>query len=802
MHENPTSSSKGMWPWTRPAVFNIPLIIALVLLTIIGSVGIVLTVAFHRYEKQALTQYVRAPFLALADGLAPLVREAYRSRNYGLVQNTLQTFAAHGEIAFALVVDADSVIVASMLNTWQNRPFREFRKEHLLELVEIPQPNTTTTLFRELPGQHLYLIDRQFHEGAPDTNSAKSSGSLRGRLLLGYDSRFVESRAGERLRQVLLLGGLLLLAGAVAFFLVVHVFLIRPLRSMSRVMGEVTDGNLAARCPDATGLPEVANLMHQFNDMLAVRKVVEETLAYSEARFRSVVDAAQDAIIAVDSQQRLALFNRAAERIFGYALAEIAGQEAARLFPAAAAQAFAQLMQNHSSAVTPSTGQVYELQARHKNGAFFPIELTIAATGRIAAGAHTAEIVYIGVIRDVTAKQHAGEEMQKLQAQLFQAQKMETIGTLAGGVAHDFNNLLVGILGTASLMKTSVDAESLLQEHIQTIEQAALRASELTKQLLGFARAGKYEVRAVNLNHPIQELLRLISRTFEKRITVTAQLAEDLWAIEGDSNQLQHSFLNICLNARDAMPEGGTLKLTTKNLAINTENSALHFNLAPGKYVHLAITDTGVGMDAATQARIFEPFFSTKARDKGTGLGLAMVYGIIRNHGGRIYVDSAVNQGTTFHIYLPGTTTIVASTKPEPPREAPFGHETILLIDDERVILDVAGRILQRLGYAVLQAQDGEEAVRLFAERHHEIALVILDMVMPRLSGREVFRRLQALNPEVRVLLSSGYSADGDTQAILHEGVVGFVQKPYVMNELAQAVKRALQPREAVSAAP
>lgn len=250
------------------------------------------------------------------------------------------------------------------------------------------------------------------------------------------------------------------------------------------------------------------------------------------------------------------------------------------------------------------------------------------------------------------------------------------------------------------------------------------------------------------------------------------------------------------------MPEGGALKLTTQNLAINTENAAQHFNLAPGKYVHLAITDTGVGMDAATQARIFEPFFSTKARDKGTGLGLAMVYGIIRNHGGRIYVDSAVNQGTTFHIYLPAATTIVASTKPEPPREAPFGHETILLIDDERVILDVAGRILQRLGYAVLQAQDGEEAVRLFAERQHEIALVILDMVMPRLSGREVFRRLQALNPEVRVLLSSGYSTDDDTQAILHEGVIGVVQKPYVMNELAHAVKRALQPRETVIAAP
>ncbi|MCG3119641.1 MAG: Sensor histidine kinase RcsC [bacterium] len=802
MHENATLPPKEKWPWARPAIFNVPLIIALVLLTIIGSVGAVLTIAFYRYEKQELTQYVRAPFIALADGLAPLVREAYRRRNYDLLQNTLQTFAAQGEIAFALVVDADSVIVASMLNTWQNRPFREFGKERQLELVEIPQPNTTTTFFRELPAQHLYLIDRQFHEAVADTDSAKSAGTLRGRLLLGYDSRFVVSRAAERWRQVLLLGGLILLAGALAFYLVVHIFLIRPLRSMSRVMSEVTEGNLTARCPDATGLPEVTNLIRRFNDMLAVRKVVEETLAYSEARFRSVVDAAQDAIIAVDSQQRLAFFNRAAERIFGYAPAEIAGHAVARLFPVAAAQAFARLMQNHAEVATPGAGQVYELQAQHKNGTLFPIELTIAATGRIPAGAHAAAIVYTAVIRDVTLKKRTSEEMQKLQEQLFQAQKMETIGTLAGGVAHDFNNLLVGILGTASLMKATVDAESLLQEHIQTIEQAALRASELTKQLLGFARAGKYEVRVVNLNHPLEELLRLISRTFEKRITVTAQLAEDLWATEGDSNQLQHSFLNICLNARDAMPEGGALKLTTQNLAIDAENSARHFNLAPGKYVHLTITDTGIGMDAATQARIFEPFFSTKERGKGTGLGLAMVYGIIRNHGGRIYVDSIVNQGTTFHIYLPATTTQAAVSKPEPPRAAPFGHETILLIDDERVILDVASRILKRLGYVVLQAENGEEALRLFSERHHEIALVILDMVMPRLSGREVFRRLQAINPEVRVLLSSGYSADGDAQAILHEGIIGFVQKPYIMNELAQAVKHALQPLETAIAAP
>jgi signal transduction histidine kinase/ActR/RegA family two-component response regulator len=654
---NAPLAEKKSWPFSRPIIFNIPVTIALVLLMISSSVGVVMTIAFYRYEKEELTQYIRTQFIALADGLAPLVAEAYRSKNFHLVQQTLQAFVQHGEIAFAVVVDADGMIVASEPETWQSRPFREFLTEYRLNLFEIPQPNRLTTHFSMPPSQHLFLFDRQFHE----------ANRLRGRLLLGYNSMSVETLVGKRLRNVLILGGLILLAGAVAFFLVVHLFLIRPMRAMSQVMREVADGNLDGRCPNFTGLPEVKNLIRQFNDMLAVRKMVEE------------------------------------------------------------------------------------MQRR------------------------------------------ANEEMQKLQQQLFQAQKMETIGTLAGGIAHDFNNLLVGVLGTASLMKTSVDKNSLLQEHIQTIEQTALRASELTKQLLGFARAGKYEVRSVDLNDTIEELMKLISRTLDKDIIVTAQFADDLWTIEGDSNQLHQALLNICLNARDAMPNGGALMLTTENLEIETQTSSSHFNVAPGKYVHIVITDTGVGMDAATQARIFEPFFSTKERGKGTGLGLAMVYGIVRNHGGRIYVDSEIDNGSTFHIYLPVTQSAPVIIKPESQLEAPLGHETILLVDDERVILDVASRILKQLGYGVLLAREGQEALRVFAERRHEIALVILDMVMPRLNDREVFRRLKEIDPQVRVLLSSGYSVEGDAQAILSEGVIGFVQKPYLVSDLAQAVKRALQ---------
>ena len=364
----------------------------------------------------------------------------------------------------------------------------------------------------------------------------------------------------------------------------------------------------------------------------------------------------------------------------------------------------------------------------------------------------------------------------------------QTNSVITGTVKDQAGAIIIGARVTARSLETN------FTRAVETDREGRYTFAEL--------QVGKYEVRAVNLNHTIEELLKLISRTFDKRIIVSAKLAKELWAIEGDSNQLQHSFLNICLNARDAMPHGGAITLTTQNLELEAATAAQHFNLASGKYVHLMLADTGMGMDAATQARIFEPFFSTKERGKGTGLGLAMVYGIIRNHDGRIFVESAPGKGSTFHIYLPATRTRVAAAPPEPLLDTPFGHETILLIDDEKVILDVASRILKRLGYNVLTTSDGHEGLRLFAERRQEIALVILDMVMPKLGGREVFRRLKEIDPGVRVLLSSGYSADGDTQAILSEGVLGFVQKPYALNELAQAVKRAIKPNGAVAVQP
>ena len=784
------NSQKKVWPIHQPVIFNIPVTIAAVLLLIFGSVGVILTMAYSRYEKQELTGYVRRQFIALADGLAPMVAKAYQLQEYFLVRQTLQTFSQNREIAFALVVDAGGMIVAADSSTWLDRPLQEFLQQHQLILYDIPQPNRFTTRFTIFEPQHLFLFDRQFH--AVDSTAATTTSetnTLYGRLLMGYDSRFVEALVHERLRNILLLGGFVLLLGAAALYLVVHLSLIRPLRAMGQVMQAVAGGHLDARGPEFAGLPEVIHLMRQFNEMLRIRRIAAETLSHSEARFRSVVDATQDAMIAIDRQQCLTLFNQAAERLFGYTAAEIAGQPVSRLLPLNVTDKFAALIRE--SVEEKNVGQVYELQARHQNGTQFPIELTISSTPR-AADKSGEENVYIVVIRDVTSKKRAHEEMQRLQEQLFQAQKMETIGTLAGGIAHDFNNLLVGILGTASLMKMTLDTDSLLQEHIQTIEQAAVRASDLTKQLLGFARAGKYEVRPINLNQVIHDVTMLITRTFDKRIVTATQLADELWAVEGDSNQLQHTLLNLCLNARDAMPFGGTLTLTTRNLVIDTQNSTAHFNIPSGKYVHLLARDTGVGMDAETIARVFEPFFSTKERSKGTGLGLAMVYGIVRNHGGRIYVESAIGTGATFHLYLPATATAAPLLKPPPPGAAPFGHETVLLVDDERVILDVTSRILQRLGYSVLMAHEGGEALRVFRERHREIALVILDMIMPKMSGREVFRRLKEIDPEVLVLLSSGYSADGEAQAILQDGAAGFVQKPYRVNDLAQAVKRVL----------
>ena len=390
---------------------------------------------------------------------------------------------------------------------------------------------------------------------------------------------------------------------------------------------------------------------------------------------------------------------------------------------------------------------------------------------------------------EIAERKQAEEHKKKLEAQLQQAQKMESLGSLAGGIAHDFNNLLMGIQGRTSLMLMYKDSSHPDFGHLSGIEEYITNAANLTKQLLGFARAGKYEVRPTDINDLIKKSSTLFGRT-KKEIAIRSKYQEDVWTLEVDRGQIEQVFLNLFVNAWHAMPGGGELLIETENVIVD-ESFIRPFEVQPGKYVKLSIADTGVGMDEMTRQRIFEPFFTTRKMGRGTGLGLASVYGIIKNHGGFIDVYSEKGHGTIFNIYLP------ASEK-EPMKGKALagdiikGSEGVLLVDDEDMIIDVGKELLEELGYKVLLARSGQEAIKIYEENKEKIDMVILDMIMPDMSGGDTYDRLKEINSDINVLLSSGYSINGQATEILNRGSNGFIQKPFNIEQLSQKLRAIL----------
>ena len=394
----------------------------------------------------------------------------------------------------------------------------------------------------------------------------------------------------------------------------------------------------------------------------------------------------------------------------------------------------------------------------------------------------------LNFMRDITRQR-------KTEARLFQAQKMESIGTLAGGIAHDFNNLLMGIQGHASLALLRLDSSDPNYEHLKTIETLVMNGADLTKQLLGFARGGKYEVNTLDINSLIHKTSETIGRT-KKEIRIHRKLADNLWPVDADQKQLEQVLLNLFVNAWQAMPGGGDLYLETSNFVLD-ESRTKPYDIKNGQYVKISVTDTGIGMDEKTCERIFEPFFTTKGMGRGTGLGLASAYGIIKNHNGFINVYSEKGQGTTFNIYLPFSARRGSNGRNGNLNHIIKGNETILLIDDESLILNVGREMLHTLGYTVITAPSGLSALNIYRQHNkREISLVILDMVMPEMSGSEVFDELKKIDPDVKVLLSSGYSLNGHASKIIERGCVGFIQKPFSLHDISSRLRGILDKRQ------
>jgi PAS domain S-box-containing protein len=388
-------------------------------------------------------------------------------------------------------------------------------------------------------------------------------------------------------------------------------------------------------------------------------------------------------------------------------------------------------------------------------------------------------------VRDITEKR-------RLEQQLLQAQKMQAIGSLAGGIAHDFNNLLMAIQGHSSLMMLDIHRDHPHHRYVKGIEAAVKSASDLTRQLLGFARGGTYQVVPTDMNRLLSEVAAMFART-KKEIRVVTSLQPELHAAEVDRRQIESLLLNVFINAWQAMPEGGEISVTTENVELDRAY-VKPLELQPGPSVRITVSDTGRGMDETVRERAFEPFFTTKERGMGTGLGLASAYGIAKNHGGLITIDSEPGEGTTVSLVLPATDKEIRDSL-DSTETIQTGDETILLVDDEEVILDVGRGMLEHLGYTVLTAGGGREAVETFGEHQSDIRLVVLDMIMPDVNGGEAFDGIRRIDPDARVLLSSGYSVNGQAQQILDRGCAGFIQKPFTLDELSAAIRAALERR-------
>jgi C4-dicarboxylate-specific signal transduction histidine kinase/CheY-like chemotaxis protein len=392
--------------------------------------------------------------------------------------------------------------------------------------------------------------------------------------------------------------------------------------------------------------------------------------------------------------------------------------------------------------------------------------------------------------REIAERELTEAEQRRLQAQLQQVQKMEAIGTLAGGIAHDFNNLLMVIQGQISLILLDRNPSDPDYKGLRLIEERVKSGADLTAQLLGYARKGKYENRLINLNHLIEENIPVFRRT-RKDIRIDTDLDDNLEMVKGDRGQLELVLLNLFNNASDAMPEGGVLILHTQ-MAEHAAVYSTRFRARPGRYVQMTVSDTGVGMDRDTQEHVFEPFFTTKEMGRGTGLGLASVYGIVKSHDGYIDLESKKDHGTSFRLYLPVSDMPHEAVEPSRFESVP-GSGGILIVDDEDLVLSVAAEMVKKMGYKVFMAGSGAEALEIFKHDKDEIKLVILDMIMPGLSGAQTFDELMVLDPSVKVILSTGYSLESHAAQTMEKGCRGVLQKPFTFETLSIKIEEVLQ---------
>jgi PAS domain S-box-containing protein len=517
---------------------------------------------------------------------------------------------------------------------------------------------------------------------------------------------------------------------------------------------------------------------------VALRNAVARAAERSRTRARAalvqgMLESAVDAVIVISHDGRVMDFNPSAERMFGYTRDEAIGATVAELVvpPELHAQHRQALAQSARGAPGGLTGSALEMPALRKGGERFPAETSLARV----PGADPP--VFVAYVRDVTVRK-------RMEQQLLQSQKMESVGRLAGGIAHDFNNILTAILGYADLILSGMGAQP-WRDDVEEIKHSAERAAMLTRQLLAFGRRQVLVPQVVDVNELVTDLERMLRRLIGEDIHLTTHLAPDIRLVSVDPTQLTQAVMNLVVNARDAMHEGGRLTIETANVTLDETYAERRPDASAGDYVMIAVSDTGAGMSDEVQSHLFEPFYTTKERGKGTGLGLSTAYGIVKQSGGHIAVYSQEGHGSTFKIYLPATDEPLAARSPTP-APARRGHETVLLVEDEGAVRALARRVLESHGYTVLEAANAEEGRRVWDAHRDQVDLLLTDVVLPGRSGPVLARELRQERADLRVLFTSGYSETMIVQRGVLEPDTPYLQKPFAPATLARKVRTIL----------
>ena len=516
------------------------------------------------------------------------------------------------------------------------------------------------------------------------------------------------------------------------------------------------------------------------------QKKAEEILEESEEKYRSLIESANDAIFVADVETGIILdTNKRAEELIGIPAEKIIGMHQSQLHPKEKAEYYRKIFKGHIQKEKTISGE--DIFVCNKDGREIPVNISasvIKIKGRK---------VIQGFFRDITERKKAEEEKKKLEYQLRQAQKMEAVGRLAGGIAHDFNNILTAIIGYSNIIQMKISEDDPLRADVDQILGASQRAAQLTQSLLAFSRQQIIHPKPVRLNEIIVNAEKLLLRLIGEDIEFKTNLTDMDLTIMADSGQIEQVLINLATNARDAIPEGGMLSISTELVELDSYFIKAHgYNVKAGRYCLISVADTGIGMDENTRKRIFEPFFTTKGLGRGTGLGLSIIYGIVTQHNGFVDVYSKPGKGTTFKIYLPIIKSAIEETKAQilpPPRG---GTETVLVAEDDEVVRTIIKAILDRFGYKIIEAVDGEDAVNRFKENKDKINIIILDVVMPKKDGKMVYDEIKKLRPEIKAIFTSGYTTDFiDKKGILEEGV-NFIQKPVSANELLRKIREVL----------